>query len=58
MEAIEKWVLQNLDVQTLALSSQVPRMGFYEKMGFVASGDVYPDEGQPHIYMEKTLLVV
>ncbi|GJJ68795.1 hypothetical protein EMPS_01141 [Entomortierella parvispora] len=55
MESIEKWVIQNTDVKTLALSSQVPRMGFYERMGFVASGDIYPDEGQPHIYMEKPL---
>ncbi|KAG0068492.1 hypothetical protein BGZ89_004638 [Linnemannia elongata] len=55
MEALEKYVIEHTELDKLALSSQVPRKGFYEKLGYVASGDEYPDEGQPHIYMEKTL---
>ncbi|KAF9108580.1 hypothetical protein BGX29_010186 [Mortierella sp. GBA35] len=55
MEALEQYVIEHMDLEKLALSSQVPRKGFYEKLGYVASGDEYPDEGQPHIYMEKTL---
>ncbi|KAG0047243.1 hypothetical protein BGZ83_007673 [Gryganskiella cystojenkinii] len=58
METIEKWVRETLakdGVQKIALSSQVPRKGFYEKLGYVAYGDEYPDEGQPHISMEKLL---
>ncbi|KAF9144134.1 hypothetical protein BGX30_013672 [Mortierella sp. GBA39] len=55
MEAIEKYVIEHTVLEKLGLSSQVPRKGFYEKLGYVASGDEYPDEGQPHIYMEKTL---
>lgn len=55
MEALEKYVIEHTELEKLALSSQVPRKGFYEKFGYVASGDEYPDEGQPHIYMEKAL---
>ncbi|KAF9093024.1 hypothetical protein BGX23_003698 [Mortierella sp. AD031] len=55
MGALEQYVIEHTDLEKLALSSQVPRKGFYEKLGYVASGDEYPDEGQPHIYMEKTL---
>ena len=55
MEAMEKWVIENTQFEKLALSSQVPRAGFYEKFGYVRQGEEYPDEGQPHIYMEKTL---
>lgn len=55
MEAIEQYVIQNTDLETLALSSQVPRKGFYEKLGYVAKGDVYLEEGQPHIMMDKKI---
>ena len=37
-------------------NGKVPRAGFYEKFGYVRRGEEYPDEGQPHIYMEKTLV--
>ncbi|KAF9547371.1 hypothetical protein EC957_008557 [Mortierella hygrophila] len=57
MEAVEKYVIEHTELEKLGLSSQVPRKGFYEKLGYVASGDEYLDEGQPHIYMEKTLPV-
>ncbi|KAG0325211.1 hypothetical protein BGZ99_000925 [Dissophora globulifera] len=55
IESIESYVIENTDLKTLALSSQVPRQGFYEKFGYTAEGEVYLDEGQPHIYMTKTL---
>ncbi|KAI1294086.1 hypothetical protein EDD11_008224 [Mortierella claussenii] len=53
MEAIEKYATDELRFQKLALSSQCPRKGFYEKLGYVAQGEIYLDEGQPHVYMEK-----
>lgn len=37
------------------LSAQCRAAGFYEKCGYVQQGDVYPDEGCPHILMTKTL---
>ncbi|KAG0196749.1 hypothetical protein BGX28_009794 [Mortierella sp. GBA30] len=55
MEAMEQYVIENMQLEKLGLSSQVPRKGFYEKFGYVPQGEEYPDEGQPHIYMEKTL---
>ncbi|KAG0355372.1 hypothetical protein BGZ54_001182 [Gamsiella multidivaricata] len=55
MEAVEQHVLENTQFETLALSSQLPRKGFYEKLGYIAEGEVYLDEGQPHIYMQKKL---
>ncbi|KAF9953791.1 succinate semialdehyde dehydrogenase NADP+ linked [Modicella reniformis] len=55
MEAIEQYVIQDTDLETIALSSQVPRKGFYEKFGYVTKGDVYLDEEQPHILMEKKM---
>ncbi|KAF9408528.1 hypothetical protein BGZ94_002281 [Podila epigama] len=57
MEAVEAYVQEHLkEIDTLALSSQWPRRGFYEKLGYVTKGDIYPDEGQPHILMEKKVV--
>ncbi|KAF9346727.1 hypothetical protein BGX26_001758 [Mortierella sp. AD094] len=55
MESLEKYVIENCEFRTLALSSQVPRQGFYGKLGYTAQGEVYLEEGQPHIRMEKKL---
>ncbi|KAK3819719.1 MAG: acetyltransferase family protein [Benniella sp.] len=55
METIEQYVIESTNLDTLALSSQVPRKGFYEKCGYVATGDIYLDEGQPHVFMNKKL---
>ncbi len=37
------------------LSAVDTAVGFYEKMGFEASGDYYTEAGAPHIYMLKKL---
>ncbi|KAG0337126.1 hypothetical protein BG004_007763 [Podila humilis] len=56
MEAMERYVAEKeLEIEMLVLSSQIPARPFYEKLGYEAVGDVYPDEGQPHIRMEKTI---
>lgn len=39
----------------VALSSQVQASGFYEKLGYVRTGDEYLDEHCPHVDMEKLL---
>ena len=39
------------------LSSQEPVRGFYEAEGYRIVGDVYLEEGQPHIHCEKRVLV-
>ncbi|WP_276745793.1 GNAT family N-acetyltransferase [Ruminococcus champanellensis] len=37
------------------LSGQVQASGFYKKLGYTPVGEVYPDEGCPHIRMQKKL---
>lgn len=39
----------------LCLSSQVRVQGFYEKLGYVAEGEIYMDQMCPHIKMKKKL---
>lgn len=36
-------------------NSQCRAQGFYEKIGYVASGETYLDEDCEHIHMEKKL---
>ncbi|KAF9104224.1 hypothetical protein BGX27_010192 [Mortierella sp. AM989] len=55
MESLEKYAIENCGFEKLVLSSQLPRKGFYEKVGYTAQGEVYLDEGQPHIHMEMKL---
>ncbi|EKQ53526.1 MULTISPECIES: GNAT family N-acetyltransferase [unclassified Clostridium] len=40
---------------TIELSAQCKAQGFYEKLGYVASGEIYLDELCEHIHMEKQL---
>lgn len=49
----EAW-LRGRQVKRLA-AAQVRVRPFYEKLGFIASGDEYLDEYCPHIHMEKEL---
>ena len=37
------------------LSARLKARGFYEKNGYIAVGEIYHDEGQPHIEMRKEL---
>lgn len=39
--------------KTLILHAQTQAQHFYEKNGYVAYGDVEPEEGVPHIWMKK-----
>lgn len=41
--------------EILAVSAQCRARGFYEKMGYTASGEIYLDEYCEHIHMEKKL---
>ena len=40
-------------IRRAKLSAQVRAMGFYEKLGFAAIGDVYDDGGVPHCDMVR-----
>lgn len=39
----------------VGLSAQEKAAGFYKKQGYQTSGEVYMDEGCPHIWMRKNL---
>jgi len=39
----------------VSLGAQVHATGFYEKLGFTATGAPYDDEGEPHQTMERIL---
>lgn len=62
----EEWVRRTVqEAQTASgrigvafqLSSQEPARSFYEAQGYHIVGDVYIEEGQPHIKCEKRVLV-
>lgn len=37
------------------LASQIQALGFYERMGYVAHGDIFDDANIPHRWMDKAL---
>ena len=39
----------------MVLSAQVRAQGFYERCGYAAAGEVFPEEGVPHVRMRKKL---
>lgn len=45
--------VKSLKGEKISLSAQCRAKIFYEKLGYVASGDIYLDEYCPHIHMEK-----
>jgi ElaA protein len=54
MQALEDEA-RRLGAHKVTLSSQVHALGFYERLGYVAHGDVYDDAGIPHRDMTKLL---
>jgi len=44
---------QSYAVERLCLSAQCHAIPFYERMGFVAQGEVYEEAGIPHRWMEQ-----
>lgn len=41
--------------QALVLGAQADKTAFYERAGFVCTGEEYPDEGVPHVGMRREL---
>ena len=46
---------REIGAKGIRLSAQCQAKGFYRKRGYLPRGDVYDDEGCPHILMEKYL---
>jgi len=42
-------------LRVVALSAQTHALGFYERLGYLAHGDVFDDAGLPHRWMTKPL---
>jgi predicted GNAT family N-acyltransferase len=42
-------------IRCFKLSAQLQARGFYERLGYVATGDIYDEVGIPHIAMEKRM---
>jgi predicted GNAT family N-acyltransferase len=56
MDAIEQYVKQQgLTLEKLGLSAQLTALPFYEKLGYIAYGDVYLDANIEHKSMFKNL---
>ncbi|GAA5093702.1 GNAT family N-acetyltransferase [Wohlfahrtiimonas larvae] len=47
---------EQLPFTKIELSAQAYAQVFYEKLGFSVVGDIYLEDGEPHIHMEKVLL--
>jgi len=47
---------RNFGIDRLCLSAQCHAIPFYERMGFVAQGDIYEEAGIPHRWMEQPLI--
>ena len=54
LEALEQKA-KELGAKSLSLSAQTRAGGFYEKNGYMASGEEYYDEFCPHVFMTKKL---
>ncbi len=46
---------KKMQMKTLVLNAQHDKMSFYEKAGYACEGDVFLEEGCPHITMRHTL---
>jgi predicted GNAT family N-acyltransferase len=42
-------------LRVVALSSQTHALGFYQRLGYTAYGDVFDDAGLPHRWMSRAL---
>jgi predicted GNAT family N-acyltransferase len=48
--------IRTLGGRKVILGAQIDKRGFYEKCGYHASeGEIFFDEGHPHLWMEKSL---
>ncbi|GBU10476.1 hypothetical protein AwErysi_00920 [Erysipelotrichaceae bacterium] len=57
MDELIKQAIASGEFRRIILHSQVPAQNFYQKLGFTTVGEIYLEEGQPHISMELQLRV-
>jgi predicted GNAT family N-acyltransferase len=56
LEALERMASMR-GIAELTVNSQIPAETFYAKRGFARVGDVFLDQGVPHVVMRKSLAV-
>ena len=56
LEALERMAAMR-GISDLTVNSQLPAESFYKNRGFVRQGDVFLDQGVPHVVMKKALQV-
>ncbi len=54
LEALERMAAMR-GLTDLVVASQLPAESFYKNRGFVRQGDVFLDQGVPHVMMRKTI---
>ena len=54
MDTLEKIAVENT-ANVIRLGAQCRAEGFYNACGYTTYGDIYDEEGCPHIHMEKVL---
>ncbi len=54
LEALERMAAMR-GLSDLLVASQLPAESFYGNRGFVRQGDVFLDQGVPHVMMKKTI---
>lgn len=54
IQALEE-IARNKEANTVKLHGQTHAKGFYEKLGYQTSSDVFMEDGIPHILMTKVL---
>lgn len=48
--------LEDLGIDTVKIHAQTHAQTFYARLGFIADGDIFEEDGIPHIAMDKHLL--
>jgi predicted GNAT family N-acyltransferase len=51
MQTVVDWCLQQGTGQSIYLNAQTERIRFYQRLNFVAEGEIFMDAGIPHIKM-------
>ena len=54
-QKVEEFLLKEKGHVTIGLSSQQRAIEFYKKCGFKEEGEMYLEEGYPHLHMSKTI---
>ena len=58
MEESLRAIKENMPCKHLCIHAQTQAAGFYEKLGFQVTSEVFLEEGIPHVEMERELTIM